>query len=334
MVADLPGSDSKYVQDAAELRTHLARSMQGRAEAIVKDTIAVYPYAGMESIALDDRARLADLIFQLITHAVREGTVDLRSAAVAALGQMMGEKQIDIRAAFNVAYLMERSALDELAVEESFGATSEPWPVIAQMVRRASFDVCAALSEYATREKGNAGIIDSLTTLHTRTVFLAALEKEIQRAERFGHSFALILLDVDRLAEINATHGYGAGDRVIERIGIVVRNYFRETDWVARSSGDAFAVLLPETQRANAERLAERVRSMIQERLQLRDYRSDQQVPVTVSVGVLIAEAVDKSVRPEQLLTEAEEAVDRAKKAGRNRVECADAVIGRVVDGN
>ena len=366
MVAELPGADSGYVQDAVELRTLVARSMQARAEAIVKDTIAVYAFAGLESVGLDDRTRLADLLFQLITHAVREGTLDSRTAAVAELRQVMGEKDIDVPVVFNLVYLMERSALDELAVEESFGAASEPWPVIAQVVRRASFDVCAAFSASATREKGTEGVIDPLTTLHTRTVFLAALEKEIQRSERFVHSFALILLDVDRLAEINATHGHGAGDRVIERIGIVVRNYFRETDWVARSSGDAFAVLLPETQRANAERLvvrnyfretdwvarssgdafavllpetqranaerlADRVRIMIQERLQLRDYRSDQQVPVTVSVGVLIAEAVDKSVRPEQLLTEAEETVDRAKKAGRNRVERADAVIGRVV---
>ena len=331
MVAELPGADSGYVQDAVELRTLVARSMQARAEAIVKDTIAVYAFAGLESVGLDDRTSLADLLFQLITHAVRDGTLDSRTAAVAELRQVMGEKDIDVPVVFNLVYLMERSALDELAVEESFGAASEPWPVIAQVVRRASFDVCAAFSASATREKGTEGVIDPLTTLHTRTVFLAALEKEIQRSERFGHSFALIFLDVDRLAEINATHGHGAGDRVIERIGIVVQNYFRETDWVARSSGDAFAVLLPETQRANAERLADRVRIMIQERLQLRDYRSDQQVPVTVSVGVLIAEAVDKSVRPEQLLTEAEETVDRAKKAGRNRVERADAVIGRVV---
>jgi diguanylate cyclase (GGDEF)-like protein len=104
----------------------------------------------------------------------------------------------------------------------------------------------------------------------------------------------------------------------------VVRSYVRETDWVARSSGDAFAVLLPETQRADAEHLADRMRSMVEERLQLHDYRSEQQLPVTVSVGVLIADSVDQSVRAEQLLTEAEEAVDRAKKAGRNRVERVD----------
>ena len=329
MVAGFSNADSNSVQDAGELRAHVARYLQGRAEVIVKDTIAVYAFAGGESIALADRAHLADLIFQLIAHAVREGTLDSRSAAVADLRQMMKEKDIGVRALFSVVYLMERSALDELAVEESFGATSEPWPVIGQMMRRGSFDVCAAFSE--ARDPGSLTITDSLTTLHTRAVFLAALEKEIQRSERFGHPFALILIDVDRLAEINATHGYGAGDRVIERIGIVVRNYFRETDWVARSSGGAFAVLLPETQRVDAERLADRVRIMVGERLQLHDYRSDQQFPVTVSVGVLIAESVDQSVRAEQLLTEAEEAVDRAKKAGRNRVERVDAIIGRAV---
>ena len=189
--------------------------------------------------------------------------------------------------------------------------------------------MCATSSE--ARGQPGSEITDSLTTLHTRAIFLAALEKEIQRSYRFSHPFALILIDIDRLTEINATHGYSAGNFVIERVGIVVRNYFRETDWVARSSGGAFAVLLPETQRADAQRLANRVRITIQERLQLHDYRSDDQFPVTVSVGVLVAETVDQSVQADQLLVEAEEAVGRAKKAGHNRVEHAEAVIGRAV---
>lgn len=326
MVAGVPGADSDYVQDAVELRAHVARSIQGRAETIITDAMAVQAFAGMGNVAPADRTRLADVIFQLITLAVREGPLDSRSAPVADLEQLMREADIDVRALFNVVYLLERSALDDLSNEESFGATSEPWPVIAQMLRRASFDVCAAFSE--TRDQGSSGITDSLTTLHTRAVFLAALEKEIQRSERFGHPFALILIDVDRLTEINVTHGYGAGDRVIERVGIVLRNYFRETDWVARSSGGTIAVLLPETQRAHADRLANRVRIMVPDRLQLHDYRSDYQFPVTVSVGVLVAESVGQSVQAEQLMVEAEAAVDRAKKAGRNRVEHAVAGIG------
>jgi diguanylate cyclase (GGDEF)-like protein len=260
---------------------------------------------------------------------VRDGAVDSRTAVVAELGQLLTDKRIDARMVFNVVYLTERTALDEVAADDLFGATSQPWPVVAQMVRRASFDVCGAFTEYIAREPAPAAIVDPLTTLHTRPMFIAALEKEIQRAERFGHPFAIILFDVDNLAEINATHGYGSGDRIIERIGITIRNYFRETDWVARTSGDAFAVLLPEIQRINAERLADRVRNVIRERLQLHDHRSDQPFPVTVSAGVLIAESVDKSVRAEQMMLEAKEALDRAKQAGRNRIQSADVTIGR-----
>ena len=319
------------VQDVVELRTQLGRSLQGRAEAIVRETISVCLFAGMERVATDDRTTLVELIFQLMTGAVRDGVVDSRTAAVADLGQLLTDKRIDARMVFNVVYLAERTALDEVAADDLFGATSQSWPVVAQMVRRASFDVCGAFTEYIAREAAPAAIIDPLTTLHTRPVFVAALEKEIQRAERFGHPFAMILFDVDHLAEINSTHGYGSGDRIIERIGITIRNYFRETDWVARTAGDAFAVLLPEIQRINAERLADRVRNVIRERLQLHDHRSDRQIPVTVSAGVLIAESVDKSVRAEQMMIEAKEAVDRAKTAGRNRIQTAAVTVGRNV---
>ena len=196
-----------------------------------------------------------------------------------------------------------------------------------QIVHRASLDACAALSECLSGAF-ETSVTDALTTQHTRPVFQAALEKEVQRSERFGHPFALVLVAVDHLADINARHGFGSGDRVLERVGIVVRSYFRDTDWVARLTGDTFGVLLPETQGANAERLAERMRVTVQERLQLHDHRSDQQFPVTVSVGVLIAESVDQHVKAERLLAAAEQAVTRAKHGGGNRVVRADAIVG------
>jgi diguanylate cyclase (GGDEF)-like protein len=192
------------------------------------------------------------------------------------------------------------------------------------MVRRASFDVLAAVAERITREPDQSALHDVLTALHTRAVLLAVLEKEIRRAERFARPFALILVDVDHLAEINAKHGFGFGDRVLERIGIVIRNYFREHDWVTRCSEDTFAILLPETVRANAESLADRLRVTIEERLALRDYRTDKQVHVTVSVAVLIADG-QNSNHADQVLRQAEEAVARAKRAGRNCVEIIEA---------
>ena len=326
MLAVPPQTDSDYVQEPTELRSQVARTLVLRAETIVKDSVAVFPFAGVEEVDAEFSVKLAGLILQLITDAALTGPLNPRTPSVNDLRQVASEKAIGIRQLFGLVYVMERAALDE-----SFGATSEPWPSIAQIVRRSSFDVLSAFSTNLTMEPGDSAIVDPLTTLHTRAVFLAALEKEIQRSERFGHPFAVILLDVDRLADINAKHGYGSGDRVLERIGFTVRNYFRERDWVARYAGDSFAVLLPETHREHAEQLADRIRATVETRLELHDYRSDEQVPVTVSVGVLIAEAVDQSVRAEQLLDDVKEAVDRAKQAGRNRLERVDVALNRSV---
>src|SRR6185503_3893319 len=151
-------------------------------------------------------------------------------------------------------------------------------------------------------QESTRSIFDPLTTVYTRWVLDSALEKEIRRAERFGHPFALVLLDVDHLSDLNLAHGYGFGDRILERIGIVMGNFFREHDWVARHGEDTFAVVLPETGPDNAEHLAEQARKTVEERLALQDHRTEANVPVTVSVAVLIAESVDSSVNARQVL--------------------------------
>jgi diguanylate cyclase (GGDEF)-like protein len=115
---------------------------------------------------------------------------------------------------------------------------------------------------------------------------------------------------------------------VLERVGILMRKYFREQDWVGRYSGDGFAVLLPETQREHAVLLAERLRTTVEDRMALHDYRSEQAVPVTASVGVVFVESVDRSFRADQLFEEGRQAVRRAKLAGRNRVEIV-AIVGQ-----
>ena len=68
-------------------------------------------------------------------------------------------------------------------------------------------------------------------------MFDAVLAKELERAGRFGDAVSLILFDVDRLSTINKQHGYGVGDRMLERLGILIRQYFRQHDWVARLLG-------------------------------------------------------------------------------------------------
>ena len=86
----------------------------------------------------------------------------------------------------------------------------------------------------------------------------------------------MILFDVDHLSSINKEHGYGVGDEILERLGILIRKYFRQHDWVARHSEDSMAVLLTRTDAEHASELAERVRRTVEERLGFADHRTDQ----------------------------------------------------------
>ena len=313
-----PGPTTELV----ELRGRVAQSLYAHADTIVKDSTAVYAFAGLEHVEIEDRSRLASAILKVMTVAVREGAANIAAPGIGDIVHEAEEKRLGSQALFGIVYLMERAALDELALDDSIGAMSEPWPAIAQVVRRSSFDVCAALADRRRGDITGNRITDALVgTLHTEPVLVAAVDKEIQRSERYGHPFALVLLDVDHLRAINAQQGYGAGNRVIERIGIVVRNYFRDTDWVARLGGGTFGVLLPEIVRSNAAQLAERVRVIVAERLELHDYRSEQQFPVSVSVGVVVIESIERTVSGEELMSAARSAMRRAKVAGGNRVE-------------
>jgi len=160
-------------------------------------------------------------------------------------------------------------------------------------------------------------------------MFEAVLTKELERAGRFGYALSVILFDVDRLSDINKEHGYGVGDKILERLGITLRTYFRQHDWVARYGEDSIVVLLTQTEPDNAAALAERVRRTVEERLELKDHRDDRTVTVTVSGAVINAPiGVGDVIDPERLLADAEAAVERAKANGRNRVERVDAYSG------
>ena len=258
---------------------------------------------------------------QLLASSVRDGRLDPRRGLVPDLHRVVQERGLSMERLFAFAYLTERTALDELALSDVIGAITEPWPAVAQLVRRASFDMLAAYAQ-AQMEPAESAVIDRLTTLHTRVMFEAVIAKEVERAGRYGYPISVILFDVDHLSSINKEHGYGVGDRILERLGILVRKYFRQHDWVARHSEDSMVVLLTRTDAEHASELAERVRSTVEERLGFTDHRNDQAVAVTVSASVInVQVALGDIIDAERLMADAETALDRAKQQGRNRVE-------------
>ena len=308
-----------------DLRRRISTVLLARAEAVSADAVAMFPFSGAEMLDTDYCQRVGGLLVQLLSSAVRDGRLDPRGGPATDLYRVAIDRNLPIDKLFNFVYLVERTALDELALDEGIGATSEPWPLVAQMIRRGSFDLLAAYTERAQLEPSGAAIIDRLTTLYTRPVFDAALGKIADRAGRFGDPLSIILFDVDRLAAINSTYGYGVGDRILERLGILIRGYFRQHDWIARYAEDAIVVILSRTIAEDATDLANRVRTTVEERLEFLDHRTEQPVHVTISAAVVnIAVTVGDVLDPERVMADAEAALERAKRQGRNRVERID----------
>ena len=161
---------------------------------------------------------------------------------------------------------------------------------------------------------------DGLTELPNRRHFEEALEGEISRAERFGGSLALILADLDDFKQVNDRYGHQAGDDVLQTFADILRATVREIDLPARYGGEEFAVLLPQTDLEGAHRLAERLCKALAARPM--PAHPGSLVAVTASFGVA---AFPDSPTPAALFAAADEALYRAKRAGKNCVVAADA---------
>lgn len=306
-----------------ELRRHVANHVNDRRDVIVADTVATFPLsADARRLDAGYRIALGNQTTRLLADAILEGRLEARGSGIGELANLVADRELSPDQLFTFVHIVMSTAIDELSLDPRVGANTEPWPQATQIIRRAAFDLLGAWTTRMTDTPHRSAIEDPLTTLHTRPVLDAVLPKECCRAERFEHWLSMMLIDIDNLSAINKAHGYGVGDRILERMGILLRTYFRNHDWVARYAEDAIAVLLPETNPEDALRLAERTRTMIEERLTFRDYRTDQRAVVTASVAVTSARALEgEPIDHEKFSAEAEAALERAKVGGRNRVE-------------
>ncbi|WPD23722.1 MAG: diguanylate cyclase [Candidatus Electrothrix scaldis] len=157
---------------------------------------------------------------------------------------------------------------------------------------------------------------DSLTSLNNRRHFLELSSKEISDAQRYAMPLAVFMFDVDYFKSVNDTYGHDIGDQVLKELAELSRKKVRDTDIIGRLGGEEFAVTLPNTERAHAEKAAERLRKAVAEH---RVITAKRELTVTISIGVVMMEA-GKECDIDALLKEADEALYRAKKQGRNCV--------------
>ena len=169
----------------------------------------------------------------------------------------------------------------------------------------------------ARRKISDMAMLDELTGLFNRRYFMEALDRERARAERHGKDLSLCMMDLDFLKRVNDKLGHKAGDLVLADMGRIIREWSRQTDLPCRCGDEGFSVILPETALEGTRVACERLRQMVGENQV--QWRTGP-IQITISIGITQNRTgVNDSIR--KLIDRADEALHRAKEAGRNQVK-------------
>ncbi|MDN3222295.1 diguanylate cyclase [Pseudomonas nunensis] len=164
-------------------------------------------------------------------------------------------------------------------------------------------------------EQRQKALIDPLTGLPNRAAWSERLEHEIAEWQQHGNTLMLAMLDLDHFKRINDNYGHLAGDKVLKIIASVLRKRLRGSDFIARFGGEEFVLLMPATVPAVGAKLLETLRASIEA---CPFHFKGERVTVTISMGLAAFKPGEHS---DMVLKRADQALYRAKNAGRNRVE-------------
>ncbi|GAB6906727.1 Signal transduction family protein (GGDEF domain protein) [Desulfosarcina cetonica] len=160
-------------------------------------------------------------------------------------------------------------------------------------------------------------ITDGLTQLYNSRYFYSQLKGEIERFKRYGHKLSLLLLDIDHFKAYNDTYGHLEGDKILVRIGQVIRACLRKMDTAYRYGGEEFTIILPGTPGEEARTVAERLRTAVAAESFANTGTAG--VQITISIGVT-QYCRDESVA--SFVQRADQAMYHSKQSGRNQVSC------------
>ncbi len=157
---------------------------------------------------------------------------------------------------------------------------------------------------------------DSLTGLYNRKTLDERLQDEIGRAERYGHDLSIFMIDLDEFKLINDRHGHHCGDKVLHEFSALLLNTIRRTDYAGRYGGEEMVIVLPETNAGHAEDLAQRLSQVIN----AHEYSMDDGKCLRVTASIGVAAYPEHAKTADDLMQAVDDAMYKAKRAGRNRV--------------
>ncbi|SEM64670.1 diguanylate cyclase [Pseudomonas sp. ok272] len=164
-------------------------------------------------------------------------------------------------------------------------------------------------------EQRQKALVDPLTGLPNRAAWSERLEHEVGQWQQHGNTLLLAMLDLDHFKRINDNYGHLAGDKVLKIIATVLRKRLRGSDFIARFGGEEFVLLMPDTSLPVGAKLLETLRAAIEA---CPFHFKGERVTISVSIGMSAFKAGEHS---DLVLKRADQALYRAKDAGRNRIE-------------
>ncbi len=163
-------------------------------------------------------------------------------------------------------------------------------------------------------------IRDPLTNLYNRRYLMETAAQEISRASRRNQRLGLLMMDLDHFKQVNDQYGHDIGDLILKEFSSLVKLIVRDEDIPCRYGGEEFTLILPETDHKGVVKVAEKIRTKIRDHDFYFGSRS--YAPITVSIGGAVFPENGKTI--DALLKNADDALYRAKEAGRDRVVTAD----------
>lgn len=164
-------------------------------------------------------------------------------------------------------------------------------------------------------EQRQKALLDPLTGLPNRAAWTERLDLELARLQRYGGDLLLAVLDIDHFKRINDDYGHLAGDKVLKIIAGELLKRLRKTDFIARFGGEEFVLLIPSTPLDGGLKLLDTLRSAIEN---CPFHFKGERVTITLSGGISSFSSAERS---EQVFERADQALYRAKRGGRNRIE-------------
>ena len=306
---------TRLMLDSFQFEGHRVGLLHAHSAAEAKPLLCAHPNIGLvllDVVMETDRSGL-DLV-----RTIREELGNRSTRIALRTGQPGLVPELQIVSQYSIDDYVVKSDLTFLRVQTLVTSALRTFLLLRQL------EAAQADLQHANVELERLAQTDPLTGLWNRRRFEVEIEREWRRMARDRLPAAALMIDVDYFKAYNDSEGHPAGDRVLQQIAKVLSDTFRRGgDAVCRYGGEEFFVLLPGMTPAEAQAAGERTRRLVEE-LGIHHGHSPHRV-VTISVGCVSAQP-DSQAGPSgymQLIESADQAMYRAKQAGRNRVECA-----------